>query len=103
MEIKEAQDIVYEHLKKVGYTKIETEPTHAFLHLIEELGEVARTLLYKTTPRAKLKNTTDPGNINDEIADIFWQTLKLASYLDLDLEECFIAKLEKNRNKPKKP
>ena len=101
MNIKEAQDIVYEHLEKIGYTKIETEPTHAFLHLVEELGEVARTLLYKTTPRDKISNTSDPGNLSDEVADIFWQTLKLASYLDLDLEECFVKKLEKNRNKSK--
>jgi NTP pyrophosphatase (non-canonical NTP hydrolase) len=34
-------------------------------------------------------NTTEPGEIEDEVADIFWQTLKLASYLDIDLEECF--------------
>jgi NTP pyrophosphatase (non-canonical NTP hydrolase) len=99
MEISEAQRIVYEHLEKIGYTKIETTPTHAFLHLTEEMGEVARTLLHQTTPRGTKKNTTDPGNIEDEVADIFWQTLKLSSYLKIDLEKCFIAKLEKNRKK----
>jgi NTP pyrophosphatase (non-canonical NTP hydrolase) len=51
MEISEAQDIVREHLEKIGYTRIETTPTHAFLHLIEEVGETARALLYKETER----------------------------------------------------
>ncbi len=99
MEISEAQDIVREHLEKIGYTRIETTPTHAFLHLIEEVGETARALLYKETERGRVANTTEPGEIEDEVADIFWQTLKLASYLDIDLEECFARKWEKNKAK----
>jgi len=101
MKIKQAQDLVYGHLVKIGYTQSETTPTHAFLHLIEEVGEVARVLLHKETKRGKFKNTTEAGNLEDEVADIFWQTLKLASYLDIDLEKAFINKLEKNRNKSK--
>jgi len=102
MEIKKAQDLVYEHLVKIGYTKSETTPTHAFLHLIEELGEVSRILLHKETKRGDFANTTSPGIIEEEIADVFWQTLKLASYLRIDLDKAFIDKLEKNRNKPKR-
>jgi NTP pyrophosphatase (non-canonical NTP hydrolase) len=101
MEIKKAQDLVYEHLVKIGYTKSETTPIHAFLHLIEEVGEVSRVLLHKETKRGVFANSTDPGNIEDEVADIFWQTLKLASYLEMDLEQAFTKKLEKNRNKAK--
>ncbi|MCM1989570.1 MazG nucleotide pyrophosphohydrolase domain-containing protein [Oceanirhabdus seepicola] len=101
MEIKEAQELVYDHLKKIGYTEIETIPTHAFLHLIEEMGEVARTLLHKETKRASLKYSTEPSDIEDEVADVFWQTLKLASYLDIDLEESFMKKFEKNKAKNK--
>lgn len=101
MEIKKAQDLVREHLEKIGYTKIETTPIHAFLHLTEELGEVARTLLHKETRRDSLPTTTEPADIEDEIADIFWQTLKLASYLNIDLESCFIKKYKKNKQKKK--
>lgn len=101
MEIKEAQKTVREHLEKIGYTKIETTPTHAFLHLIEETGEVARTLLHKETNRASVANTTKPSDINDEVADIFWQTLKLASYLNIDLETAFLEKYKKNQAKSK--
>jgi len=103
MNIKKAQDLVYGHLVKIGYTKSETTPLHAFLHLIEEIGEVSRVLLHQETKRGKFANATDPGIIEDEIADIFWQTLKLASYLKIDLEQAFVNKLEKNRRKSKKP
>ena len=101
MHVEEAQKIVWEHINKIGYTKIETTPTHVFLHLIEEIGEVSRALLYKETNRASIKNTSEPSNLEDEIADIFWQTLKLASYLDIDLEKSFEKKYQKNLNKSK--
>ena len=101
MEIKKAQDLVYEHLVKISYTKSETTPVHAFLHLVEEIGEVSRVLLYKETKRGKFANGTDPGIIEDEVADIFWQTLKLASYLKIDLDKAFVNKLERNKNKSK--
>ncbi|MFA5050860.1 MAG: MazG nucleotide pyrophosphohydrolase domain-containing protein [Patescibacteria group bacterium] len=101
MEIKKAQNLVYKHLVKIGYTKSETTPVHAFLHLIEEIGEVSRALLHKETKRGKFANSTDPGIIEDEVADIFWQTLKLASYLKIDLNKAFVDKLKKNRNKSK--
>jgi len=99
MNIKKAQKLVKEHLEKIGYTKSETTPTHAFLHLVEEVGEVSRTLLHQQTKRGEFANATKPKDLNDEVADVFWQTLKLASYLEIDLEQSFIDKLEKNRKK----
>jgi NTP pyrophosphatase (non-canonical NTP hydrolase) len=101
MEIKQAQKLVGEHLEKIGYTKVETDVKHVFLHLLEEVGELARTLLHKETKRDSLPFTTKPSELSDELADIFWQTIKLALYLKIDLESCFINKLEKNRKKPK--
>lgn len=101
MEIKQAQKLVKEYLEKIGYTKIETTPTHAFLHLVEEVGETARTILHKETKRDSLYVSTEPTHLEDEVADIFWQTLKLASYLDIDLESCFLKKYEKNKSKPR--
>lgn len=99
LDIKEAQDLVHEHLEKIGYTESETEPWHAFLHLTEEVGECSRVLLHENTDREKFASTTEPGILEDEVADIFWQTLKLASYLEIDLEQAFREKLEKNRKK----
>lgn len=99
MKIKEAQELVWNHINKIGYTQIETTPSHAFLHLIEEIGEVSRALLYKETKRGEIKNTSTPGNLEEEVADILWQTLKLASYLDIDLEKAFKEKYKKNQAK----
>ncbi|MDO8647830.1 MAG: MazG-like family protein [Candidatus Diapherotrites archaeon] len=99
MQIREAQETVKKHLKEIGYDKIETTPSQAFLHLIEETGEVARILLHQETNRSSLPSTSKHSELNDEIADVFWQTLKLASYLDIDLEESFIKKYEKNKLK----
>jgi NTP pyrophosphatase (non-canonical NTP hydrolase) len=101
MEIREAQKLIKDYLEKIGYNKIETTPTHAFLHLIEEVGEVSRSLLHKNTNRDSLYITTEAGELEDEMADIFWQTLKLASYLDIDLESSFLKKYEKNKGKKK--
>ena len=102
MHIKEAQKTVSEHLQKIGYTKIETTPTQAFLHLVEEVGETSRALLYKETSRKNVANFTNPKELEEEIADIFWQTLKLAAYLNIDLEDAFTKKTQKNKEKNEK-
>ena len=101
MDIKEAQAIVDEHLTKIGYKDIEKTPSQAFLHLVEEVGEVARALLHRETRRSNLYNSTTPKELSEEVADIFWQTLKLAVYLEMDLDSAFSEKLKKNRNKGK--
>jgi NTP pyrophosphatase (non-canonical NTP hydrolase) len=103
VSIRQAQKMVIEHLEKIGYTKIETNPTEAYLHLVEEIGELARCLLFLTTERSSMANTTEPKDVEDELADVFWQTLKLASYLNLDMEDCFTKKYDKNMKKNIKP
>lgn len=99
MDISQAQELVYEHLEKIGYTESETEPMHAFLHLVEEVGETSRSLLHKETERGDFSSQTDPEVLKKEVGDILWQTMKVASYLDIDLEEAFKEVLKKNRNK----
>lgn len=101
MGIKEAQKLVWEHLEKVGYTKVETTSLQAFLHLVEEVGEVSRALLHKETDRGLLAVNTPSPDLKDEVADIFWQTLKLSSYLKMDLESAFEEKYRKNQAKNK--
>ncbi|MGB9707346.1 MAG: MazG nucleotide pyrophosphohydrolase domain-containing protein [Microgenomates group bacterium] len=96
MKIKEAQKKVYQHLLDIGYFEIEKTSFEAFTHLIEEVGEVARILLCKKTKRGKMQLTTTPGELEEEIADIFWQTLKLCLYLNIDLESAFKKKYKKN-------
>ncbi len=99
MHIREAQQKVFSYLKEIGYANIETNAEHAFIHLVEEIGETARALLHKSTERSKF-HCSEPAELEEELADIFWQTLKLASHLNIDLEQAFIKKFEKNKKKP---
>jgi len=101
MTINEAQKEVLKHIQTIGYDKIETDSLHVFLHLTEEIGEVARSLLHSRTNRGSLPVNSEPGDLCDEVADVFWQLLKLASYLDIDLEDAFVDKFQKNRDKNK--
>ena len=43
--------------------------------------------------------TSTPKDLEEEIADVFWQTLKLCFYLNIDLEEAFKNKYKKNLQK----
>jgi len=63
------------------------------------VGELARCILHIETERKKMNNRTMPSDLNDELADVFWQILKLAFYLGIDLESSFIQKYEKNKQK----
>jgi NTP pyrophosphatase (non-canonical NTP hydrolase) len=99
MTIKEAQKKVYQHLLDIGYFTVEKTPFEAFTHLVEELGELARSLLCYQTKRGKMNLTSVPKDLEEEIADVFWQTLKLCLYLNIDLEKAFKNKYKKNLQK----
>jgi NTP pyrophosphatase (non-canonical NTP hydrolase) len=70
----------------------DVEPTHIVLHLVEELGEVARELLigagYKT-PASDAPDNAMAG----ELADLAMLLYKLATRLDIDLDGAVRAKL----------
>jgi NTP pyrophosphatase (non-canonical NTP hydrolase) len=70
---------------------------HTALHLMEELGEVARELLvlagYKTPdPDAKVR-------LEGELADVTMLLLKLSSQLGVDLERAVLEKLRANESR----
>jgi hypothetical protein len=64
------------------------------------LGELARSLLCYQTKRGKMNLTSIPKDLEEEIADVFWQTLKLCLYLNIDLEEAFKNKYKKHGQSP---
>jgi len=101
MHIRDAQTQLAEYIDEIGYREVEKTPAEAFLHLVEEVGETARSLLHSGTARGKMSNTTVPKELEEEVADVFWQTLKLAVYLDIDLEGAFEKKFAKNRARGK--
>jgi NTP pyrophosphatase (non-canonical NTP hydrolase) len=82
MALNELQKQVKEYDKKKGWTK--DTPEEAVLHMQEELGEIARELLKKSGYK---KGKYDPQELNDEITDLLYLTMKLGNLLELDLDE----------------
>ena len=93
--VKEAQSIIENFVKERNW---QTSESDTVLHLIEELGEIARNVL-------KMKNyggqhTKDSEiNMDEELGDIFYLVLKLSNQTNIDLGEAFLKKVEKIRNK----
>ena len=83
MEIRELQD----EIKKIA-SKLESLDNRAFgkdgvfLHLIEEVGEIARNLFDEISGRAKFEKE----KLGDEIADAIAMLFHLALLYDIDLE-----------------
>jgi len=73
----------------------QTPASDVLIHMVEELGEVARNVL-------KMKNyggqhTADSDhNMHEELADVFYLLLKLANEFNVDLVQAFSQKMEKN-------
>lgn len=73
----------------------QTPASDILIHMVEELGEVARNVL-------KMKNyggqhTADSDhNMHEELADVFYLLLKLANESKVDLVDAFSKKMEKN-------
>ena len=93
--ITEAQELVHAF---VAERKWHSSPSDILLHMIEELGEIARNIL-------SIKNyggnhTSDAHqNMAEELADLFYLLLKLANVSKINLGTAFLAKLQKNSNR----
>jgi NTP pyrophosphatase (non-canonical NTP hydrolase) len=66
-----------------------------FIHLIEEVGEIARQL-YNQKNR---KDNFNRENLKDEIADVFILLSKLAEIYDIDIETAVADKILATRKK----
>jgi NTP pyrophosphatase (non-canonical NTP hydrolase) len=82
MVFNELQKQVAEYDKKFGWTK--DNPEHTVLHMQEEVGEIAREFLKKAGYK---KGEYDPEELNDEITDLLYLTLKLGNLTGLNLDE----------------
>ncbi len=86
MNLSELQAAQIEQMKnKDCLPKDETE---IILHLVEEVGEVCEAI-----------REDDREELKDEIADVLWQLNKLCWINKLDLEEVFLHKLNKNKDR----
>ena len=65
-----------------------------FISIFGEVGEAAN--LVKKSVRGDYKLDYIKEDLSEEITDIFIYLMKLCNQLDIDLEECYMKKLEKN-------
>jgi len=60
----------------------------------EEVGELAREINHRFGPKKK-KSTEKVKEVGDEISDILFNLICLANSLDIDLDEAFKRKMDK--------
>jgi len=82
MTLDKLQKQVADYDKQFGWTK--DAPENAVLHMQEEVGEIARNILKKNKYK---KGKYNPDEMNDEITDLLYLTLKLGNLLNLKLDE----------------
>lgn len=93
--IKQSQQIVDDFVRERNW---QTSASDITLHLVEEMGEIARNVL-------KMKNyggqhtQNSEINMDEELADVFYLILKLANETNIDLEKALLTKMEKIRKK----
>ncbi|MER3484444.1 MAG: hypothetical protein C4332_16155, partial [Meiothermus sp.] len=93
MTLSELQQAVDQFDRARGWHAV--DPAHIGLHLLEELGEIARELLRRTAYKG------GDGDIAQEMADLLIPVAKLANRLGIELEPAVSSKLEElNRRFP---
>jgi len=87
------QELAVEVIEKVNNkNNIEHNPDYTFLHLSEEIGEVARELSKK---QKNWREDFDKEKLSDELADVLGDLFIIAVDNGIDLGEAFAKKIEK--------
>ncbi len=97
MEIKELQEKAEEIITALETKKdFNYNKEFVFIHLVEEVGEVARQILNPNIKRDGL----NVKKLEEELADIFLLAARLANKYNIDLDSCIKNKIQefKDRN-----
>jgi NTP pyrophosphatase (non-canonical NTP hydrolase) len=81
MAFNELKRKVAHYDKRFGW--VGDRPEQTILHMQEELGEISRNMLKKSKYK---KERYCKEDMEDEITDLLYLTLKLGNLLDLDLD-----------------
>lgn len=87
------QEYVAEMVKERGFDG-ETV-TQVFMLFLEECGELAKSV--RKSQNIKSDENSEKFHVDDEAADVFIYLLDICNYMDVDLEEAFRRKEEKNK------
>ena len=93
MQIREYQAWLEAYDRKRGWNRI--SPSHTFVHLIEEIGEIAREVTYAEGYRAAEDGDEARTRLAEELADAATFMFKLAYQCDIDLEDALAANMTK--------
>ena len=92
MKIEETQDKIMKIAEKISKdTNCELDAEISFMHITEEVGEIAREFVNKKIRPEKF----DIENLKEEVCDVILDSFVLAKLLNMDLSE----ELEKKINK----
>jgi len=97
MHVREYQTWLQAYDIARGWDKI--TPSHTFLHLAEELGEVAREVQYFEGYRDAQDAGDLHANLAEELADCATFLFKLAYLCDVDLEDALRGNMVKAENR----
>jgi NTP pyrophosphatase (non-canonical NTP hydrolase) len=93
MRIREYQTWLQAYDEARGWDKI--SPSHSFLHLIEEVGEIAREVGYLEGYRDADDTDEARARLAEELADAATFVYKLAYQCGVDLEDALKANMGK--------
>lgn len=97
MELKQAQDMSFKIIEDWNNKHNKKhDKTTVFLHLVEEVGEVAKELNHFNS---NWRGNPDKEKLAEEIADVLDKIFILAKDYDIDLEQAFINKNIKLRKR----
>lgn len=90
--LTEVQSFIAQRTKERGFDKETTQDS--FMLLVEEVGELAKAL----RPMHGIKSATDSslGEVEHEIADVFWLLMCVCNGLGIDLETAVRSKEDMN-------
>lgn len=98
MEVKEFQDKILELVSKWDRKrKVMPNEQEAFIHLVEEVGELARQYVNLQ----QRKDQYNENEIEDAIGDILVMLVKLAHLRGLDIEELILKNIEEQEKRLK--
>jgi NTP pyrophosphatase (non-canonical NTP hydrolase) len=93
MHIREYQAWLQAYDKARGWDKI--SPAHSFMHLIEEIGEIAREVEYLEGYRDAENGEEARARLAEELGDAATFLYKLAYQCGVDLEDALKANMTK--------
>lgn len=97
MRIREYQTWLQAYDETRGWDKI--APAHTFMHLIEEVGEIAREVEFLEGYRQTDDAEAARARLAEELADAATFLYKLAYQCDVDLEDALRANITKAENR----